>query len=86
MRLFDPEMVVIGFANVALPTAYQSRMKVMRAMPEIDFPAGVRQQLARRGVEPPAIVYAAHGPDACMLGAAALLVDEFLRMPPAVEV
>jgi len=46
----------------------------------------VRQQLARRGVACPAIVHAAYGRDACTVGAAALLVDEFLRTPPTVEV
>jgi len=75
-----------AFANMALPTAYQSRMKVISAMPEIDFPAAVRRQSARRGVEPPAIVHAAHGPEACVLGADAVIVDEFLRVPPTVEV
>ena len=75
-----------AFANMALPTAYQSRMQAMSVMPEIDFPAAVRRQLAHRGAEPPAIVYATHGPEACMLGTAALLVDEFLRTPPTIEV
>ena len=86
VRLFDPELVVIGFANAALPPPYKSRMQTMIGMPEFDIPAAVRQQLAHRGVTPPAIVYAAHGPEACMLGVAMLLVDEFLRMPPAVAV
>jgi predicted NBD/HSP70 family sugar kinase len=85
VRLFDPERVVISYANVALPEAYQTRMKTKEAMPEFDIPGAVRKQLARRGVEPPAIVYAAHGPEACMLGAAALLVDEFLRTPPTIQ-
>jgi N-acetylglucosamine repressor len=80
--LFDPELVVIGFANVALHTAYQDRMQALNAMPEIDIPEGVRKHLSTRGVTPPAIRYAAYGPDACTLGAATLLVDEFLRNPP----
>ena len=58
-------------------------MKIMEAMPEFDMPGQVRKQLVHRGVVPPTIVYAAHGPDAFMLGAAALLVDEFLRTPPS---
>ncbi len=85
VRLFDPDLVVIGHANVALPPPYKARMKIMTGMPEFDIPEAVRQQLARRGVTPPDIVYAAHDPEAVMLGAAALLVDELLRTPPAVE-
>jgi hypothetical protein len=57
----------------------------MTGMQEFDIPGAVRQQLMRRGVAPPAIVYAEHGPEACMVGAAALLIDEFLRTPPTTE-
>lgn len=84
VRLFDPELVVIGWASVALSEEYHVRMRALSA--RLDVPGIIRQQLARRGVAPPAIVYAAHGSQACMLGAAAQLVDEFLRAPPAVEV
>lgn len=83
VRLFDPELVVIGWASVALSPAYHARMRVLSDL--LDVPSAVRQQLARRGVAPPTIVYAAHGPEASMLGAAALLVAEFLRAPPIVE-
>lgn len=82
VRLFDPELVIIGHAKVALPPPYQARMQIMTGMPEFDVPTAVRQQLAPRGVDLPAVVYAAHDTDACMLGAAALLMDEFLRTPP----
>lgn len=82
VRLFDPELVIIGHAKKALPPPFQTRMQIMSGMPEFDVPAAVRQQLAHRGVTPPAVVYAAHDADACMLGAAALLVDELLRTPP----
>jgi N-acetylglucosamine repressor len=85
VRLFDPELVVIGHANLALPPPYKARMQIMSDMPEFDIPGAVRQQLARRGVSPPAIVHATLGPQAYMQGAAALLVDEFLRTPPAFE-
>ncbi len=85
VHLFDPDLVVIGHANTALPPPYKHRMKIMTSMPEFDIPEAVRQHLARRGVTPPDIVYAAHDPEAVMLGAAALLVDELLRTPPAVE-
>lgn len=85
VHLFDPELVVIGFASAALPPPYKARMQVMTGMPEFDVPETVRQHLAQRGLRPPTIAYAAHGPEACMLGAAALLVDEFLRTPPTLE-
>ncbi len=86
VRLFDPELVIIGHAKKALPPPFQTRMQIMTSMPEFDVPAAVRQQLAHRGMTPPAVVYAAHDADACILGAAALLVDEFLRTPPTVGV
>lgn len=82
VRLFDPELVVIGYANLALPEAYKTRMKIISAMPEIDIPGNVRAQLAHRGVAPPTIVDAAYGPEACVLGAAAVVVDDFMRRPP----
>lgn len=85
VHIFDPELVVIGFASVALPPPYQARIQIMTRMQEFDIPGAVRQQLMRRGVAPPAIVYAEHGPEACMFGAAALLLDEFLRTPPTAE-
>lgn len=83
VRLFDPELVVIGWASAALSDAFLSRMRALSAM--LDVPAAVRQLLARRGVPAPDIVDAAHGSDACMIGAAALLVDMLLRTPPAVQ-
>ncbi len=82
VRLFDPELVVIGWASVALSDEYHTRMRALSA--ELDLPAAVRRQLTRRGVAPPTIVHAGHGPEACRLGAAALLVDELLRTPPVV--
>jgi len=84
VRLFDPELVVIGHASLALPPPYKARMEILTGMPELDVPEVVRQQLARRGVRPPAIVRSALGPEVHLLGAAALLVDEFLRTPPAI--
>ena len=85
VRLFDPGLVVIGFASVALPPPYKTRMNIMTTMTEFDLAGAVREQLARRGMTPPEVVYAAHGPEASMLGAAALLVDEFLRTPATTE-
>lgn len=83
VRLFDPELVVIGFANTALPITYKARMQYMIGLAAFDIRGAVRERLAGRGVTPPAVTYAAHGPEACMLGAAALLVADFLRTPPA---
>jgi predicted NBD/HSP70 family sugar kinase len=83
--LFDPQLVVIGWETLTLPAAYKARMQILDSMPELDIPRAVCQQLARRGVTPPKFVHAALDPEVVMLGAAALLVDEFLRTPPAVE-
>lgn len=85
VRLFDPDAVVLGYADLALPGAYKARIRTLDAMPEIDTPGNVRKQLARRGVAPPAIVHAAYGAEACMLGAAALVLEEFLRTPSISE-
>ncbi|MFN8495048.1 MAG: ROK family transcriptional regulator [Caldilineaceae bacterium] len=85
VSLFDPQLVVISHANVALPTEYQARMQALTAMPELDIVNGVSRQLASRGVTPPPIRLATCGATACMLGAATLLVDEFLRNPPSGE-
>lgn len=82
IRLFDPDMVVLGYADLALPDTYKTRIRTLDAMPEIDTPGNVLKQLAHRGVAPPAIVQAAYGAEACMLGSAALVLDEFLRTPP----
>lgn len=82
VRLFDPELVVLGYANLALPEAYKTRMKIISAIPEIDIPSNVRRQLAYRGVAAPTIVNATYESDACVLGAAALVIDEFIRTPP----
>jgi predicted NBD/HSP70 family sugar kinase len=81
VRLFDPQMVVIGWASAALPETFLNRMRALVTIPELDVPAAVRRYLARRGVAPPAIVHATHIRDACTLGAAALIVDDFLRKP-----
>lgn len=79
VRLFDPEMVVTSTAGVALPEEYHVRMRVLSK--RLNVADIVRGQLARRDVPAPAIVDAAYGAEGCMLGAAALQVDEFLRAP-----
>jgi glucokinase len=78
VRLFDPELVVIGWASAALSEAYHTRMHTLSAL--LDTPGAVLRMLARRGLAPPDITRSAHGPEACLVGAAALVVDEFLRM------
>jgi len=83
--LFDPELVVIGWETLVLEPAYTTRMHLMDTMTEFNVPDAVREKLVRRGVTPPRIVHAALDPETVMLGAAALLVDEFLRTPPVVE-
>lgn len=85
VRLFDPAVVVLSYADLALSDAHKARIRMLDAMPELDTPGNVRKQLALRGVAPPAIVHAAYGAEACMLGAAALVLEEFLRTPPIVE-
>lgn len=82
VRIFDPELVVIGWASATLSEVAHARMRTLSDL--LDIPGAVHQRLARRGVAPPAIVYAAHGPEAPMRGAAALLAAEFLRTPLAV--
>jgi predicted NBD/HSP70 family sugar kinase len=84
--LFDPQLVVIGWETLILPPDNTARMHIMDSMPEFDITGAAREQLARRGVTPPQFVHAALDPEVVMLGAAALLIDEFLRMPPDVEV
>lgn len=83
--LFDPELVVIGWETLILQPDFTARMHLMDSMPEFNVADAVREQLVRRGVTPPRIVHAALDPETVMLGAAALLVDEFLRTPPAIE-
>ncbi|MCU0484888.1 MAG: ROK family transcriptional regulator [Anaerolineales bacterium] len=84
--LFDPQMVVIGWETLVLPSDYTARMRLMDDMPEFNVSNAVRDQLARRGVKPPQFTHAALEPKVVMLGAASLLVDEFLRTPPVMNV
>jgi N-acetylglucosamine repressor len=83
--IFDPELVVIGFASAALPTAFRSRMEAMLSMPELNIIEDVRRRLECRRLMPPEIRYATYGPDAGTQGAGALLLNEFLRYPPVYE-
>lgn len=85
VTILDPELVVIGYANVALPAAFQARMEALNALPDLDTATGARRLLSERGLTPPPIRTAAYGADAFALGAATLLLDEFLRNPPIHE-
>jgi len=85
ITLFDPKLVLIGYANVGLPEAFQERMKAFGRMADTDIAEEIRQQMRVRGVPPPVIRSASREPDTIMLGAASLLVDAFLREPPAAE-
>lgn len=80
--LFDPQLVVIGWETLIFPQDYTARMRIMDGMPELSVKEAVCQQLARRGVTPPQFAHAVLEPEVVMLGAASLLVDEFLRTPP----
>ena len=80
--IFDPELVVIGFASAALPSQFRSRMQAMLETPDFDIAEDVRQRLACRHLTPPEIRFATFGPDAGMQGAGMLLLDDFLRYPP----
>lgn len=84
ITLFDPELVVIGWETMVLDPNFTARMYLMDTMQEFSIADAVREQLARRGVAPPRIVHAALDPESVMLGASALLVDDFLRTPPDV--
>jgi predicted NBD/HSP70 family sugar kinase len=85
ITLFDPELVLIGFANVGLPLAFQERMEAFGRVADTNIADVVRQQMHTRGLTPPVIRRASHEPDTIMLGAASLLVDAFLREPFTVE-
>lgn len=81
--LFDPELVLIGFANVGLPIEFQERMKALSRMADTNIAEAVRQQMRLRDLPPPVIRSASREPDTIMLGAALLLVNAFLREPSA---
>lgn len=80
--LFDPELVLIGFASVGLPAAFQERMKALGRMADTNIAEEVRRQMRIRDLPPPLIRSASREPDTITLGAASLLVDAFLREPP----
>jgi predicted NBD/HSP70 family sugar kinase len=85
ISLFDPELVLIGFANVGLPTAFQQRMESLERMADSSIGEAVRRQMYTRGLTPPVIRRASYEPDTILLGAATLPVDAFLRSPPIAQ-
>lgn len=85
ISLFDPELVLIGFANVGLPAEFQARMDALMDYANLSIANEVCEQLHMRGLTPPAIRRATYGPDTIMLGATSLLVDDFLRAPPVTQ-
>ncbi len=86
ISLFDPELVLIGFANVGLPTEYQQRMESLMSIADLSITEAVRTQMRGRGLTPPVIRRATYEPDTILLGAATLLVDSFLRTPPSAQI
>jgi predicted NBD/HSP70 family sugar kinase len=86
ISLFDPELVLIGFANVGLPTEYQQWMESLMSIADLSITEAVRTQMRARGLTPPVIRRASHEPDTILLGAATLLVDSFLRTPPSAQI
>jgi predicted NBD/HSP70 family sugar kinase len=86
ISLFDPELVLIGIADVGRPAELQQRSEALRRIPDLSIQETVRGQMSARGLTPPTICFATHGPDTLMLGAATLLLDAFLRTPPVAEV
>lgn len=81
--LFDPELVVIGWETMVLPADFISRMRIIDNIPELSAARMVHDRLAGRGITPPKIVHAMLDPEVVMIGAAALLIGEFFRTPPA---
>ena len=80
--LFDPDLVLIGFASAGLPTEFQHRMDALGRVPDTNIAEAVRKQMRARGLTPPVIRRTAFDPDTVMLGAATLPVDALMRMPP----
>jgi predicted NBD/HSP70 family sugar kinase len=86
IALFDPDLVLIGFANVGLPPKFQQRMVSLESMVDMGIAKAVRKQMSVRGLTPPVIRRATYEPNPNMLSAATLLVDAFLQTPPVAEV
>jgi predicted NBD/HSP70 family sugar kinase len=85
ISLFDPELVLIGFANVGLPIEFQQRMESLERLADIGIGEAVRRQMYTRGLTPPVIRRASYEPNTILRGAATLPVDAFLRTPPIAQ-
>lgn len=83
--LFDPELVVVGWASAVLAPEFRARMAAIMERPDLSFLEDVRRRLACRQMAAPEIRFAAHGADVGALGGAMLLISEFLRYPPVYE-
>ena len=85
ISLFDPELVLLGFANVGLAMEFQQRMESLERMVDMGIGEAVRRQMIARGLTPPVIRRASYEPYTILLGAATLPVDAFLRTPPVAQ-
>lgn len=83
--LFDPELVLLGWASAVLPDAFLRRMEALDSIPDFSAAEAVRKVLLARGLTPPDIRRASYEPYTSLLGAAMLLVDAFLREPPTAQ-
>ncbi len=83
IHLFNPELVLLGYASAVLPDEFLRRMEALMENPDFSIAEAVRKELRARGLTPPDIRLASYEPYTSLLGAAMLLVDAFLREPPA---
>ncbi len=85
IRLFDPELVLLGWASAVLPDEFLRRMEALDSIPDFSAAEAVRKVLLARGLTPPDIRRASYEPYTSLLGAAMLLVDVLLREPPGAQ-
>lgn len=83
--LFDPELVLLGWASAVLPDEFLRRMEALDSSPEFSVAEAVRKVLRARGLTVPDIRRASYEPYTSLMGAAMLLVDAFLREPPTAQ-
>lgn len=86
IHLFDPELVLLGWASAVLPDEFLRRMEALDSHPDFSAAEAVRKVLLARGLTPPDIRRASYEPYTSLLGAAMLLVDAFLREPPTAQI
>jgi len=83
--LFDPELVLLGWASAVLPDEFLRRMEALDSIPDFSTAEAVRKVLRARGLTPPDIRRASYEPYTSLLGAAMLLVNAFLQEPPTAQ-